>query len=63
MLYIMLRSGMMGYLRAMGKPLSALPEDALRTGALNEKENAVDMRHCLYVYFCMKGYFHSYLSY
>lgn len=38
MLYIMLRSGMMGYLRAMGKPLSALPEDDLRTGALNEKE-------------------------
>lgn len=55
MLYIMLRSGMMGYLRAMGKPLSALPEDAPRTGALNEKENAVDMRHCLCVYFCMKG--------
>ena len=43
MLYIMLRSGMMGYLRAMGKPLSALPEDDLRTGALNEKENAVDL--------------------
>lgn len=39
-----------------GKPLSALPETpALRMRALDEKENAVDMRHCLYVYFLHEG--------
>lgn len=46
-----------------GQPLSALPETpALRMRALDEKENAVDMRHCLYVYFLHEGMIHSYLS-
>lgn len=50
---------------AVGKPLSALPEKDACPKDESAGRKGTMLSICdiaLYVYFCMKGYFHSYLS-